>query len=73
MASSKCPVVALPARLGQVSNVHAAKLPQPKGEEDLDAEKKPESDLPLPQTLVRIPTQHAPALVQQTTSGSVAD
>jgi DASH complex subunit DAD2 len=73
MASSKCPVVALPVNLAQVSHVDAAKLPQPKGEEDPDVEKKPESDLPLPQTLVRIPTQHAPALVQQSTSGSVAD
>jgi hypothetical protein len=73
MASSKCSALALPVRLGQVSDARIAKLPQPKGEEDPDAEKKTESDLPLPQTLVRIPTQHAPALVQQSTSESVAD
>jgi DASH complex subunit DAD2 len=73
MASSKCRAVALASKMGQVSNSRIAKLPQPKGEEDLDAEKKTEPDLPLPQTLVRIPTQHAPALVQQSTSGSVAD
>ena len=39
-----------------------AKLPKPK-----------EEPVPLPQTLVRIPTQHAGPLVAQSTSGSVAD
>lgn len=45
----------------------AAKLPKPK--EDEDAETKSESQPPLPQTLVRIPTQHVSALVPQPTSG----
>ncbi|KAF2204772.1 hypothetical protein GQ43DRAFT_437651 [Delitschia confertaspora ATCC 74209] len=49
----------------------SSKLPKPKEEDD--AEKKPEAEAPLPQTLVRIPTQHAPALIPQSTSGSIAD
>ncbi|KAF2466986.1 uncharacterized protein BDR25DRAFT_72163 [Lindgomyces ingoldianus] len=52
-------------------NMASAKLPKPKEEED--AEKKPENEPPLPQTLVRIPTQHVPALIPQSTSGSVAE
>ncbi|KAF1960164.1 hypothetical protein CC80DRAFT_390755, partial [Byssothecium circinans] len=40
-------------------NMASTKLPKPK--EDADAEKDPEP--PLPQTLVRIPTQHAPAII----------
>ncbi|ORY03945.1 DASH complex subunit Dad2-domain-containing protein [Clohesyomyces aquaticus] len=52
-------------------NMASAKLPKPK--EDEDAEKKPESDPPLPQTLVRIPTQHAPTLIPQSTSGSAVE
>lgn len=40
-----------------------AKLPKPKDEDA--AETKVESEVPLPQTLVRIPTQHAPALMPQ--------
>ena len=47
------------------------KLPKPKEEED--AEKKSEPELPLPQTLVRIPTQHAPALMEQKASAAMAD
>ena len=42
----------------------STKLPKPKEEDD--AENKTEAELPLPQTLVRIPTQHAPALLQHT-------
>lgn len=42
-----------------------AKIPKPKDEEDEGGEKKPEStELPLPQTLVRIPTEQAPLLQQ---------
>jgi DASH complex subunit DAD2 len=47
------------------------KLPKPKDEED--TEKKSEPELPLPQTLVRIPTQHAPALMEQKASAAIAD
>ncbi|PSN64010.1 hypothetical protein BS50DRAFT_576636 [Corynespora cassiicola Philippines] len=49
----------------------SSKLPKPKDEDD--AEKKAESEPPLPQTLVRIPTQHAPALMPQPSSGSTAE
>ncbi|KAF2117558.1 DASH complex subunit Dad2-domain-containing protein [Lophiotrema nucula] len=52
-------------------NMASTKLPKPK--EDEDAEKKSDAEVPLPQTLVRIPTQHAPALMPQSTSGSAAD
>jgi len=45
----------------------SSKIPKPKEEET----KEPE-DIPLPQTLVRIPTQQA-ALIPQGTSGSAAD
>jgi DASH complex subunit DAD2 len=48
-----------------------AKLPKPKEEDDADS--KLAQEAPLPQTLVRIPTQHAPALIAQSTSGSIAD
>ncbi|KAF2441796.1 hypothetical protein P171DRAFT_523725 [Karstenula rhodostoma CBS 690.94] len=47
-------------------NMASTKLPKPK--EDDDAEKKAETEPPLPQTLVRIPTQHAPAVLPQPTS-----
>lgn len=46
------------------------KLPKPKESEDSETEesqKKPDTDSPLPQTLVRIPTEHAPML--QASSG----
>ncbi|KAH7125670.1 DASH complex subunit Dad2-domain-containing protein [Dendryphion nanum] len=52
-------------------NMASTKLPKPKEEED--AEKASGPEVPLPQTLVRIPTQHAPALLPQATSGSNAD
>ncbi|KAF2004836.1 hypothetical protein P154DRAFT_484163 [Amniculicola lignicola CBS 123094] len=52
-------------------NMASTKLPKPK--EDENAEKQVESTLPLPQTLVRIPTQLAPALAPQSTSGSAAE
>ncbi|KAL5381503.1 hypothetical protein PMIN06_001917 [Paraphaeosphaeria minitans] len=45
-------------------NMASAKLPKPK--EDDDAEKT-EAEPPLPRTLVRIPTQHAPAVLPQPT------
>lgn len=49
----------------------SAKLPKPKDEDDQD--KKPEDSPPLPQTLVRIPTQHAPALLEQANPGTVTE
>jgi DASH complex subunit DAD2 len=45
------------------------KIPKPKGSEaseDHMAEIKAEVEVELPQTLVRIPTEHAPMLKQQT-------
>jgi len=47
------------------------KIPKPKEGEETEAgnsQKKDESEMALPQTLVRIPTEHAPML-QQTSSG----
>ncbi|OAL48667.1 hypothetical protein IQ07DRAFT_588778 [Pyrenochaeta sp. DS3sAY3a] len=52
-------------------NMASTKLPRPKEEED--AEGKSENDPPLPQTLVRIPTQHAPAVIEQANAGATAD
>ncbi|PMD44908.1 hypothetical protein L207DRAFT_419160 [Hyaloscypha variabilis F] len=49
------------------------KIPKPKEEEDsttANVEKKAESELPLPQTLVRIPTEHAPMLQQPSGGGN---
>jgi DASH complex subunit DAD2 len=48
-------------------------LPKPKDEEEAEAETKPKSEPPLPQTLVRIPTQHAPAVIEQANAGVVAE
>ncbi|OCK94010.1 uncharacterized protein K441DRAFT_696832 [Cenococcum geophilum 1.58] len=54
-------------------NIASTKISKPKeGEEEEAESKKPESEVPLPQTLVRIPTQQA-ALLPQSTSGSMAD
>lgn len=44
-------------------NMASTHLAKPKDEDD--SEKKTEDNSPLPQTLVRIPTQHAPALLEQ--------
>ncbi|KAF2704793.1 hypothetical protein K504DRAFT_537799 [Pleomassaria siparia CBS 279.74] len=52
-------------------NMASTKIPKPK--EDEDANKKTEPELPLPQTLVRIPTQHAPAVISQANSAAIAD
>ncbi|KAI8934082.1 hypothetical protein NX059_008845 [Plenodomus lindquistii] len=46
-------------------NMASTKLPRPKEEEEEEANQKTEDAPPLPQTLVRIPTQHAPALLEQ--------
>lgn len=45
-------------------------MPKPKDEDD--AEAKQEVEAPLPQTLVRIPTQHAPAVIEQANAGAAA-
>ncbi|KAF2872478.1 DASH complex subunit Dad2-domain-containing protein [Massariosphaeria phaeospora] len=52
-------------------NMASTKLPKPKDEDE--GEEKPDPEPPLPQTLVRIPTQHAPALTEQANSGSVVE
>ncbi|KAF2834023.1 hypothetical protein CC86DRAFT_365758 [Ophiobolus disseminans] len=52
-------------------NMASTKLPKPKEEEDPDA--KPESEPPLPQTLVRIPTQHAPAVIEHANASDVPE
>ncbi|EFQ96037.1 hypothetical protein PTT_03562 [Pyrenophora teres f. teres 0-1] len=49
----------------------STKLAKPKDEED--AEKNPEHGPPLPQTLVRIPTQHAPAVMEQANAATAED
>ena len=48
----------------------AAIMPKPKDEDN--AETKQEIEPPLPQTLVRIPTQHAPAVIEQANAGAAA-
>jgi DASH complex subunit DAD2 len=48
------------------------KIPQPKETEEVEGEtpqNKTEFEKPLPQTLVRIPTEHAPMLQQSSTGG----
>jgi DASH complex subunit DAD2 len=44
----------------------------PKAKEEDELETKQESEPPLPQTLVRIPTQHAPAVIEQANAGAAA-
>ena len=46
------------------ANVSTVKIPKPKETEDEggEAQIKPETENVLPQTLVRIPTEHAPML-----------
>ncbi len=45
-------------------------MPRPK--DDDEAEAKQDLEPPLPQTLVRIPTQHAPAVIEQASVGAAA-
>jgi DASH complex subunit DAD2 len=50
------------------------KIPKPKVEDEgqsTDSQKKAESETPLPQTLVRIPTEHAPMLQPEPSSGGI--
>ncbi|CZR53046.1 uncharacterized protein PAC_02924 [Phialocephala subalpina] len=51
------------------------KIPKPKETDDGESkkgEKKSDADMPLPQTLVRIPTEHAPMLQQNSSGGGGA-
>ncbi len=51
------------------------KIPQPKDSEGNEVEptQKEDSEVPLPQTLVRIPTEHAPMLQQHTEANGTTD
>ncbi|KAL6703227.1 DASH complex subunit dad2 [Coniothyrium glycines] len=53
-------------------NMASTKLPKPKDEEDIGDEQVGDVP-PLPQTLVRIPTQHAPAVIEQAMAGAAAE
>lgn len=67
MASSELPFYLLLSSPFSSRSDWPAKLPKPKEEEDAD------TGPPLPQTLVRIPTQHAPAVIEQANAGAVTD
>lgn len=70
MASSKSSASAI---ANYPTNSLTVKLPKPKDSEDPEAEdpqRKPDAENPLPQTLVRIPTEHAPMLEQATSGGN---
>ncbi|KAF2127280.1 hypothetical protein P153DRAFT_344781 [Dothidotthia symphoricarpi CBS 119687] len=54
-------------------NMASTKLPKPKEEPQEDLEKDTEPIPPLPQTLVRIPTQHAPALMEQASAAAATE
>jgi DASH complex subunit DAD2 len=54
------------------ADLSTVKIPKPKDSEEETTEGKAQSEVPLPQTLVRIPTEQA-ALLPQSTSGSIAD
>ena len=66
MASSKT-VLSLQSQCAMLK-LYIVKIPKPKDGED---EPKEEEDIPLPQTLVRIPTKDAPKLQQAGASGGV--
>jgi hypothetical protein len=50
----------------------AVKIPKPRDENgnEIDGKQEDDSEVPLPQTLVRIPTKDAPKLEQVTSSGA---
>lgn len=52
-------------------NMASTKLPKSKDEEEV--EKKSEDGPPLPQTLVRIPTQHAPTVIEQANTANAEE
>ncbi|KAI1388786.1 DASH complex subunit Dad2-domain-containing protein [Hypoxylon trugodes] len=47
-------------------NMASAKIPTPRNTDDTTVKAEEDTSVPLPQTLVRIPTEHAPALQAQT-------
>lgn len=52
--------------------IRSVKIPKSKETDDgesKEGEKKSEMEMPLPQTLVRIPTEHAPMLQQNSSGG----
>jgi len=51
------------------ANLIAVKIPKPKAEDGEVGQKTPEAESSLPQTLVRIPTEHAPMLQSSATGG----
>jgi DASH complex subunit DAD2 len=53
-------------------NCPAVKIPKPKDENgnEIDGKQEDDSEVPLPQTLVRIPTKDAPMLEPVTSSGA---
>ncbi|RDL39147.1 Uncharacterized protein BP5553_03487 [Venustampulla echinocandica] len=70
MASSKA--AHLPSSSYSGSNIDPVKIPKPKnteGDEGDGPQKQSDSDVELPQTLVRIPTEHAPMLQQSSSGG----
>ena len=67
MASSS----SLPLNSQNMTDYAAVKIPKPKDTEDgaTDSHRAAESEQPLPQTLVRIPREHAPMLQQSSSGG----
>lgn len=49
------------------------KIPNPKDAADQETTEEDKEEVPLPQTLVRIPTQHAAPLLQQASSTNAAE
>jgi DASH complex subunit DAD2 len=70
MASSESLHTPLREKIKYRKLTRAAKIPRPKEEDDTE---RPETEPPLPQTLVRIPTQHAPAVIEQANAGAAAE
>ena len=66
MASSKLYLLAIPESHTNKSPVKIPKPKEPETEESEADESQKKTELELPQTLVRIPTEHAPMLRQQT-------
>ncbi|EOA85796.1 DASH complex subunit dad2 [Exserohilum turcicum] len=54
-------------------NMASAKLPRPKEDDEDEGAKRSEDGPPLPQTLVRIPTQHAPTVMEQANAANAEE
>ncbi|KAF4540264.1 DNA replication complex GINS [Lasiodiplodia theobromae] len=54
-------------------NMASMKIPNPKDAADQETTEEDKEEVPLPQTLVRIPTQHAAPLLQQASSANAAE